>query len=136
MFNWFKKDRVAAIGPDFQGIDSEEKAAGLARSGELHKMQLLPAEFGGTDTPVNCVYVPGWVLEKKTEIDCTMVRRLVADGRISHYTASPAYQGKSRIPNEITIVASDPGSFVMKIRIWGDAVRAQANAWANVAEFE
>ncbi|HEY0686006.1 MAG TPA: hypothetical protein VGD45_26930 [Steroidobacter sp.] len=126
MFGWFKKDSAPSNGPDFRSVDSPEKAQALARSGELQKMLLLPAEFGGEDVPPNWVLVPSWVAEKKAETDQNIVFPLAAEGKISSYRATPQYQGKSFVPNAITIEASDPESFSVTIAIWGDALEEDA----------
>jgi hypothetical protein len=126
MFGWFKKDRAPSKGPDFRSIDSQAKAMELAKSGQLKKLLLLPPEFGGKDIPPNWVLVPDWVVEKKSETDNNIVRPLAAEGKVTRYQALPQYQGKSFIPNAITIVASDPGSFTMTIAIWGDALKNEA----------
>ena len=122
MFGWFKKGSPPAAGPDFTAVDSQAKAQELARLGQLQKVLLLPAEFGGEDVPPNCVFVPAWVAEKKAETDRNVIRPLAEAGKISRYSARPAYQDKSFVPNAITIEASDPGSFTMTIAIWGDAL--------------
>jgi hypothetical protein len=122
MLGWFKKDSPPAKGPDLRSVDSQAKAVELARLGQLQKLLLLPEDFGGEDVAPNCVYVPAWVVEQKTEIDSTVIHKLATEGKISRYGATPAYQGKSFVPNAITIFASDPGSFTVTIRIWGDAL--------------
>lgn len=122
MFGWFKKDAAPRHGPDFRAVDSLAKAQQLAGSGQLQKMLLLPIEFGGQDIPPNWVLVPHWVAEKKAETDNNVIRPLAAEGKVSTYRATPQYQGKSFVPNAISIEASSPGSFSMTIAIWGDAL--------------
>jgi hypothetical protein len=122
MFGWFKKDAAPRTGPDFRSIDSLAKAQELARAGHLRKVLLLPMEFGGQDTPPNCVFVPAWVVEKKNETDNNVIRPLVAEGKVSTYRATPQYQGKSFVPNAININASNPGSFSLTIGIWGSGL--------------
>ena len=122
MFGWFKKDAAPRNGPDFRAVDSLAKAQELARSGQLQKMFLLPVEFDGQDIPPNWVLVPSWVVEKKAETDNNVIRPLAAEGKVSTYRATPQYQGKSFVPNAISIEASNPGSFSMTIAIWGDAL--------------
>ena len=122
MFGWFKKGAAPRSGPDFRAVDSLAKAQQLAQSGQLQKMFLLPVEFGGEDIPPNWVLVPSWVVEKKAETDNNVIRPLAAEGKVSSYRATPQYQGKSFVPNAISIEASNPGSFSMIIAIWGDAL--------------
>jgi hypothetical protein len=117
MFNWFKKK--APNGPDFSGVDSLAKAESLFRQGKLERLYLLPVEFGGTEIAANIVYVPVGIASIKEGTDNNIVAPLAAEGKITKYSASPEYQGKSFIPTAINITASDPGNFSSKICIWG-----------------
>lgn len=109
-------------GPDFSQVDSQAKAETLFQEGKLEKLYLMPLEFGGVEIPQNIVYVPIGVANIKSGIDNNTVRPLVEAGKVSQYTATPAYEGSSFIPSAITIVASDPGSFTTTINIWGAAL--------------
>lgn len=109
-------------GPDFSAVDSREKAEALLRRGELEKLYLLPPEFGGADVPENTLFVPVGIGEVKRRIDNDVVARLVADGQVTNYAATPEYSGRSFIPIAITVVASNPGSFTTAINIWGEAL--------------
>jgi hypothetical protein len=109
-------------GPDFSDIDSRAKAEDRFHRGELEKLFLLPLEFGGSDDPMNTVYVPVRCGAIKANIDNNIIRPLAAERRITKYNASPEYQGVSFIPNAIKIVASDPGRFSTVIQIWGEAL--------------
>lgn len=122
MLGWFKRNKAPGSGPDFRKVDSLAKAEELAQTGQLQKLLLLPAEFGGEDIPPNWVLVPAWVVEKKSEIDNDIIRPLAEEGKISTYRATPQYQGKSFVPNAICIEASDPASFKVTISIWGVAL--------------
>lgn len=113
-------------GPDFSGIDSREKAEELFRQGELEKLFLMPLEFGGTDNPLNTLYVPIGLADVKAGIDMNIIAPLAAEGKISKYTATPKYQGNSFIPIAIEVVASDPGKFRSTIAIWGDALTQES----------
>ncbi len=121
MFGWFNK-KSPPPGPDFSAIDSQAKAVEMFERGELEKLFLMPLEFGGTDNPLNTLYVPIGVAAIKAGIDNNVIAPLVSEGRITKYTASPEYQGKSFIPIAIKIVASDPGEFTTTINIWGEAL--------------
>ena len=121
MFDWLKK-KAPTNGPDFTKIDSREKAERLAAEGVLTKLHLLPPEFGGDDAPPNIVYVPSFVVEIKYGIDTNTVAPLVSEGKVTRYTATPKYQGKSFVPNAIELRAFDPADFGATIRIWGDAL--------------
>jgi hypothetical protein len=122
MFGWFKKTSPAPNGPDFSAIDSQAKAEELFRRGDLEKLFLMPLEFGGQDIPVNTLYVPIGVAAIKAGIDNNVIGPLAAEGKITKYTATPEYQGKSFIPIALKIVASDPGEFSTTINIWGEAL--------------
>lgn len=127
MFDWFRKKAPAAgAGSDFSGITSQAMAEELHGRGELHKLYLMPLDFGGDDNKLNVVYVPAFAVETKNRIDSNIVKPLVAQGKISQYSASPVYQGASFIPSAIHIKASDPGDFSAVVRIWGDALKEGA----------
>ena len=126
MFGWLKKKNT---GPDYSGVDSKEKAEELFQKGELQKLLLLPSEFGGEDVPPNVVFVPAFVVELKASTDQNIIMPLAQEGKITRYSATPEYEGKSFIPAVINIVASEPGAFTYKLAIWGKAVaESQANA--------
>lgn len=128
MFGWFKKKSHQPNGPDFSEIDSQAKAEELFRGGDLEKLYLMPLEFGGQDIPVNILYVPIGLAAIKTGIDNNVIGPLADEGRITKYTATPEYQGKSFIPIAIKIVASDPGEFSTTINIWGEALTRNQQA--------
>ncbi len=122
MFGWFKKKPPQPNGPDFSAIDSPARAEELFRRGDLEKLFLRPLEFGGSDHPLNTLYVPVGVAAIKAGIDSNVIGPLAAEGKITKYTASLEYQGNSCIPIAIRIVASDPGEFITTINIWGEAL--------------
>lgn len=122
MIRWFKKEPPPPSGPDFSHVDSVAKARELFGRGELEQLFLLPLEFGGEDLPPNVVYVPVGIAAVKSGIDRDVIGPLVADGKITSYSATPEYQGKSAIPIAIRIVGSSPGEFSATVRIWGEAL--------------
>jgi hypothetical protein len=128
MFGWFKKKSPQPNGPDFSAIDSREKAVALFERGELEKLFLMPLEYGGEDNVLNTLYVPVGIAAVKSGIDNNVIGPLVAEGRVTKYTASPEYQGNSFIPIAIKIVASDPGEFTSTINIWGEALARDQEA--------
>src|SRR5262245_60075533 len=129
MFNWFKKELPTPNGgPDFSDINSKEKAEARLQTGELEKLFLLPAEFGGTDDPRNIVYVPRGFVAAKRDIDTNLIKPLIESEKITEYRATPEYQGKSFVPIAIKIVASNPGSFASDINIWGKALGRKTDA--------
>jgi hypothetical protein len=116
-----RKPKPRPHGPDFTSIDSLAKAVEMFERGELEKLFLMPLEFGGSDIPANTLYVPIGIAEVKASCD-RIIGELANKGRITKYTATPEYQGKSAIPIAIEIVASDPGEFTSTINIWGEAL--------------
>lgn len=109
-------------GPDWSHIDSNDAAVAAAGRGDLVKLLLLPAMFGGSDVPANVVYVPPFVRDEKARIDANVIGPMAREGSISRYAATPRYQGKSFVPSAIVITASDPKTFEALIKIWGDAL--------------
>jgi len=127
MFSWLKRSSATPHGgPDYSSVNSREKAEALVGRGELQKLLLLPAEFGGADVQPNTVYVPPFAADLKSETDINTVLPLSQKGVVTRYRATPEYQGKSFIPVSITIVASEPGSFTSTINIWGKALNANS----------
>jgi len=119
MFGWLKKK---PNGPDFSGVDSREKAEALFQQGILQKAYLMPLEFGGQDSPLNCVFVPQFAAQLKAQNDTNIILPLAQDGKIKHYDAKPEYQGNSFVPIALRVTASDPGHFTYDIKIWGAAL--------------
>lgn len=64
MFNWFKKNKL-----DYSQVDSNQKAINLFNKGKLSKIYLMPLEFGGTELPMNSLYVPAFVKKLKKDFD-------------------------------------------------------------------
>ncbi len=122
MFVWSKRKLPHTNGPDYSTVDWQAKAAELFGRGELEKLFLMPLGLGGEDSPLNTLYVPVGVADIKAGIDSNVIGPLVADGKVTEYTASPEYQGDSFIPIAIKIVASNPGRFATTINIWGEAL--------------
>ena len=127
MFDWFKKQPPVPSGPDFSDINSKDRAEARSQAGDLEKLFLLPAEFGGTDDPRNIVYVPRGFVAIKANIDPNIIRPPAPESKVTRYEVTPEYQGKSFVPIAIKIVASDPGSFTTNINIWGRALAREAN---------
>lgn len=126
MFEWLKRIGAPKVGPDYRHVDSREKAEQLCKSGELKKLLLLPAEFGGDDIPVNVVYVPKFAAEIKERIDENTIMPLAQEGKVRRYAAIPEYEGKSVVPSQIRISATEPGSFEAVVAVWGLAVQREA----------
>ena len=99
MFDWFKKQSPTPNrGPDFSDINCKEKAEARLQSGELEKLLLLPADFGGTDDPRNIVYVPRGFVAAKRDIDANIVKPLIESEKITEYQATPEYYLRGRYP--------------------------------------
>lgn len=122
MFNLFGK-KTAGSAPDFSAVDSIEKAEVMAARGELEALLLLPEAFGGTSDQINVVYVPAGVGAVKARTDQNVIAPLAAKGTITRYSASPRYQGSSVVPIAIDVTATEPGSFSMTLKIWGDGLK-------------
>jgi len=121
---WFSKKK--SNGPDYESVSSVTEAQRLVERGELVPLLLLPQEFGGEAIPENTVYVPNFVAELKESTDRNSVFPLAAEGKITRYSAQPAYQGKSVVPVAIQIAASEPANFVHEIAIWGSALEGES----------
>lgn len=83
---------------------------------------MLPLELGGQDIPQNFVFVPLGFTKIKSNMDMNIIFPMAQEGKITEYTATPQYQGRSFIPIAIDVVASNPGKFHSRIKIWGDAL--------------
>lgn len=118
-------DHPASIGfarraVDFSGVTSFEKAEALAAQGHLEKIYLFPLEFGGQDVRPNLCFVPAGFRRAKAEAD-DKVLRLIQEGRVSQYCASPEYKGNSFVPARIVITASNDdgaGLFSSTLEVW------------------
>ncbi|WP_298487027.1 hypothetical protein [uncultured Maribacter sp.] len=121
MFKWFKKNNNSKSengnAPDFSKIDSNKKAIGLFKKGELAEIHLMPLEFGGEDSPMNILYVPEFVKVFKQKFD-KMIEELLADGKKLNYSAEPEYKGKSFIPSKLKINVTGDSEFSETINIW------------------
>jgi hypothetical protein len=122
MFNFFKKKKPPASGPDFSHVNSQEKAVALFRQGQLEKLFLMPLEFGGVDNDLNVLYVPVGVHQIKHGIDMNVIGPLIEAEKVSQYKCEPEYQADSFIPIAVKITAWNPGEFTTTINIWGEAL--------------
>jgi hypothetical protein len=127
MLSWVKKV-PPTVGPDYSHVDSIAKAEALVISGELAKLCLLPAAFGGSEVRENTVYVPPFVTEIKQGIDENTVMSLLEEGKVRRYVATPKYQSRSIVPISIEINATEPANFGVSIAIWGDGLKANQGA--------
>lgn len=107
-------------GPDFSHINSAAKVQELVALGILEPLYLMPLDFGGPETPMNCVFVPVGLAELKYSTDHNIIAPLIERGVVSHYSAAPKYLGDSFVPTCIEIKATVPGNFESCIQIWGE----------------
>ena len=126
MFDFFKKKPRGSDGPDFSDVDTAEKVQQLVRAGRLDKVLLLPEAFGGADIEVNVVYLPAGMGAIKARTDHNVVLPLAQEGKVTRYTATPTYAGKSRVPTSLLITAKDPGDFSVTLRCWGEGLKSDA----------
>lgn len=110
----------AKVKPDYSNVTSRDKAQALAAKGELVKILLFPAEFGGSDTPENVVYVPKAAADAKDLITGTLVR-FFKEGLIDNLQVEPTYKGDSIVPSSLVMKASystKEGKFNPTIEVW------------------
>ncbi|MBE9032677.1 hypothetical protein IQ266_23350 [filamentous cyanobacterium LEGE 11480] len=107
--------------PDFAEVDSIEKAIVLADQDILHKIFLLPLEFGGKDEPANSIYVPSGVPEVQAHIINSLIDFL-DKGLINKLKVGIDHKGDSKVPSRIRIRAwhteKEGGGFYPNIDIW------------------
>ena len=123
MCAWFKRKKKdespqePRITPDFDAIDSLEKAIAMFEAGDLEQIHLFPLRFGGQDVPQNMLYVPLGVGAIKEHYD-NMVEDLLRKEMVSSYDGNIEYKGKSFIPSKLHVVAEGKSSFKETIDIW------------------
>ena len=117
LFDFMK--RKSDVTPDFSEIDSNEKAIELAKKGILSPLYLMPLRFHGEESDRNRLFVPRTVVTLKDRYD-DMVEELLVQGKVSGYSCTPEYKGKSFVPSKLTIVASKDKEpvFTQTINIW------------------
>lgn len=118
LFNFFKKNNNIEI--NFEEIDSNEKAIALAKKKVLSPLYLMPLRFNGEESVANRLFVPPAVVKIKDGYD-DIVEDLLVQGKISGYSCTPEYKGKSFIPCRLTIIASNKEKeavFTQTIEIW------------------
>lgn len=116
------------MGPDFSMVDSAEKAEQLCAQGQLERVYLTPAEFGGPDHVQNVVYCPVSSAAAKEDVDLNIVASLIREGKVQMYSAVPIYEGNSFVPIAVDISAwhpesPDTGAFNARVAMWGSALQ-------------
>lgn len=117
MLKWFKKQPQSTSGPDYLAVDSREKALALDQRGELVRLYLMPLEYGGDASELNSVYVPDVTAQLKGRFDA-LVGDLLEAGKVSSYSATPEYRGKSFVPSALVLEAKGVGGIVERIEVW------------------
>lgn len=101
-------DRQSAVRieePDYAQVTSLDQAQALAAQGQLTKLLLFPAEFGGEDEAMNVVYVPPRAIKQRMAHVHTL-RAWVQEGAINNLNVQPEYKGDSFVPSRIHMHAS------------------------------
>lgn len=101
-----------------QRINSQQAALSAYQSGELEKLFLFPIELGGEDIAPNIVYVPAPVVLEKQAFD-QAVLKLLEQGKVNTYTATPQYDDDSFIPSRIAVKATGEESIESVIDLTG-----------------
>lgn len=109
---WAKK-------PDFTKVDSVLKAEALAAEGKLAPLHLVPLRFGGQDMPMNRVFVPVSVVNRKDHYDET-IEGLVKDHKADGYSCTPEYRDESVVPFRLDGMATEEGIpvYSWSIDVW------------------
>lgn len=105
--------------PNFEEIDSIEKAKEELSKGNLEILYLISPMFGGAEDIGNMLYVPIGVNKIKEHYD-NMIADLLEQGKVKSYKCIPEYKGKSVIPSKLTMISGKDGIDVFKetIEIW------------------
>ncbi|WP_426318373.1 hypothetical protein [Pseudoduganella sp. R-43] len=91
--------------PDFAQVASLEQAKALEAKGQLAKLLMFPAEFGGEDVAMNVLYVPLRTVRQRTAHIQTL-RAWVKEGAINSLDVRPEYRDTSFVPSRIHMNAS------------------------------
>ena len=104
---------------DFTAVDSVLKAEALAAEGKLTPLYLVPLRFGGQEMPMNRVFVPASVVERK-DLHDERVEQLVNEHRADGYSCTPEYRGSSVVPCRLDGMATEEGIpvYPWSIDVW------------------
>lgn len=97
-----------AKGFDFMTVDSVLKVEVLAAEGELTPLYLVPFRSGRQEMPVNRVFVPVPVVERK-DLHDERVEQFVNEHRADGYSCTPGYRDGSVVPCRLDGVAMEEG---------------------------
>ncbi len=117
LFDFLKKKEDVAV--NFEEIDSNEKAMELVKKGVLAPLYLMPLRFNGAESVENRLFAPKVAVALKDKCD-DMVEDLLRQGKVSGYSCTPEYKGKSFIPCKLTVEATKDKEpvFTETINIW------------------
>lgn len=104
---------------DFTKVDSVLKAEALAAEGKLAPLHLVPLRFGGQDMPMNRVFVPVSVVNRKDHYDET-IEGLVKEHKADGYSCTPEYRDESVVPFRLDGMATEEGIpvYSWSIDVW------------------
>jgi hypothetical protein len=105
---------------ELNDVTSFEKAEHLSNKGQLVRVLLIPAEFNGSDSDVNTVYLPKAVSKAKDQVTNSLLK-LERDGQITSLDVRLVYKGNSVVPSEIIMKSwhkEKSGEFINTIKVW------------------
>lgn len=91
--------------PDFAKVASLDQAKALEAKGQLAKLLMFPAEFGGEDVAMNVLYVPPRTVRQRTAHIQTL-RAWIQEGAVNSLDVRPEYRDTSFVPSRIHMNAS------------------------------
>lgn len=91
--------------PDFSQVASLEQAKALEAKGQLAKLLMFPAEFGGEEVAMNVLYVPLRTVKQRAAHVQTL-REWVQEGAVNSLDVRPEYKDTSFVPSRIHMNAS------------------------------
>lgn len=103
----------------YEWLSDRDEAERLASAGELMKIYLYPARFGGSNREEDVAFIPLKAAREKAQFD-EMVGSRYDDGRITGYMCTAFEHEASLVPTLIRITAMSRAMplFVKEIPIW------------------
>ncbi|NHZ33939.1 suppressor of fused domain protein [Massilia rubra] len=95
--------------PDFAQVASLSQAKELEAKGQLARLLMFPAEFGGEDVAMNVVYVPPRTVRQRTA-HIQALRAWIEEGAVNNLDVRPEYKETSFVPSRIHMHASHSDS--------------------------
>lgn len=107
---------------DWASVTTAEHQQFFIDEGMLEPLLLLPATYGGTELPMNVVYVPRGLVALREQTVLSMVDRMISDGTANTYTTDVEYRGDSLVPSalhiHVTHSGGEGGGFHPTLTIW------------------